>query len=556
MKKLTSRTSGLLPVVLLLAALAGPQALVAAPLADPMALTATLGPRQGAWKRAFNPFRSDADTRWPASAGVYEPLLVYNRATATYLPWLATGYQWLDNNTKLRFAIRPGVLWSDATPFSARDVTFTFDLLRRFPALDRDGVWTFLASVAAVDASTVEFTLKRAYTPGLVYVGQQPIVSEHKWKDIAQPATFEDPSPVGTGPFTEIRRFEPTVYEIGRNPHYWQAGKPAVEVLRVPLYGSNDEIVKALVAGTLDWASLFLPDIEKGYVAKDPTHRQYWYPDVGPPVMLYLNTQRKPFDDRNVRKAVSMAIDRPRIMKEALNEYAVPADATGLAESQRRWKDMPVVQSATWTTRDLAQANRLLDAAGLSRGADGLRVVPGVGAMRYEIDVVQGWTDWVAAAGIIAQNLNEVGVGVTVKSLDYNGWGEALARGRFDLGLGFGGRGPTPYQLYRGQMDAAVVRPLGEKAVENFHRFSSEEASRLLRRFEASSDAKELQELGGQLQRLFVDNAPSLPLYASPLWGVFNTTRFAGFPGRLNPYAGAAPGGIDALPALVEVKAR
>jgi peptide/nickel transport system substrate-binding protein len=103
MTKIGSRALGAkgAAAALLLAMTGTPHSAVAAPDEQPP-LTATLGPRQGAWKRAFNPFRSDADARWPASAGVYEPLLVYNRATATYLPWLATSYQWSDNNTKLR----------------------------------------------------------------------------------------------------------------------------------------------------------------------------------------------------------------------------------------------------------------------------------------------------------------------------------------------------------------------------------------------------------------------------------------------------------------------
>ena len=57
----------------------------------------------------------------------------------------------------------PGVTWSDGQPFSAKDVAFTFDLMRRFPALDRAGVWSYLADVKS-DAASVEFTFKRAYT--------------------------------------------------------------------------------------------------------------------------------------------------------------------------------------------------------------------------------------------------------------------------------------------------------------------------------------------------------------------------------------------------------
>ena len=553
-----ARLGVVIPTALL--SVPGHRAMAAAQTGDTKearALTVTMGPRGGEWKRVFNPFRDDSETRFPSTAGVYEPLIIYNRATGTYLPWLATGYRWVANNSKLRFTIRSGVLWSDGTPFSARDVAFTFDLMRRFPPLDRQRLWSLLADAVAVDPATVEFTLKRPFTPALVYIGHQPIVPEHIWKSVEKPVSFDDPSPVGTGPFTEVRRFQPTVYELGRNERYWQAGKPAVALLRVPVYHSNEEIVKAFSADELDWASLFLPDIEGTWVAKDPARHQYWYPDFGPTALLYLNTRHKPFQERDVRKAVSMAIDRSRITKEALSGYAQPVDAAGLAESQKRWKDVTLAQGADWTTRDVAQANRLMDAAGLARGSDGIRIVSGLGPMRYEIHVVQGWTDWLAAARIMEENLGEIGVAVSVKPLEYNNWLNALKRGRFDLSLGFGSRGPTPYQFYRGQMDGALVRPIGEEAVDNFHRFASEEAGELLRRFEATSEADEQAELSRQLLRLYVANVPSLPLFASRLWGVFNSKYFTGFPSRFLPYAGAAPDGQpDSLPVLIEVKPR
>jgi peptide/nickel transport system substrate-binding protein len=520
-------------------------------------LTVTPGPRGTAWKRVFNPFLHEAETRWPSTAGVYEPLIIYNRATGSYMPWLATAFDWSDNNARLRFTLRPGVVWSDGAPFTAKDVAYTFGLMRRFPALDASKVWGFLADVVASSPTAVEFVFKRPTTPGLVSIGQQPIVPEHKWKDVAQPGAFDDPNPVATGPFTEVRRFEPAVYELGRNKRYWQAGKPAAGALRVMAYKSNDEILKALTTGELDWASLFVPDIERNWVAKDPARHQYWYPDLGQTVLLYLNTSKKPFDDLHVRKAISMAIDRPRIMAEAVSGYAPPADTSGLADSQKKWKDEALAQGATWTKRDLAQANRLLDAAGLARAADGVRAVPGAGPMRYEIQLVEGWTDWIAAAGIIRQNLAEVGIAGSVQALAYAAWVDALRKGRFDMGVWFGARGPTPYQFYRGQLDPALVRPIGEDAAENFHRFASEEAATLLRRFEASSESSELLALSSQLQRIYAENAPSLPLFTIPVWGVFNTSRFTGFPSRFKPYASASPvWTADALPALVELSPR
>ena len=104
----------------------------------PTVLTAVVGPRQAAFTRSFNPFRNDADSRWPTWAGIHEPLIICNRATGQFTPWLATGYTWTADNLKLRFALRGGVRWSDGEPFTARDVAFTFDLMRRHPVLDHD----------------------------------------------------------------------------------------------------------------------------------------------------------------------------------------------------------------------------------------------------------------------------------------------------------------------------------------------------------------------------------------------------------------------------------
>jgi peptide/nickel transport system substrate-binding protein len=74
-----------------MAALCSPEALAQpAPGRPSRPLTLCVGPRDGVWERVFNPLLYEADTRWPAAAGIYEPLLVYNRATATHMPWLGT----------------------------------------------------------------------------------------------------------------------------------------------------------------------------------------------------------------------------------------------------------------------------------------------------------------------------------------------------------------------------------------------------------------------------------------------------------------------------------
>ena len=507
------------------------------------------GRHSSTFTRNFNPL--NPDSLWPTRAGVYESLLVFNSIKGTYVPWLASEFRWSEANTRLTFSLRPGIKWSDGQPLTARDVAFSFDLVRRHPALDSRSVWGFLSDVLAKDDLTVEFAFKRAYTPGLVYIGHHPILPEHVWKDVADPGSFKNENPVASGPFTTVATFTPQMYEIRRNEAYWHAGKPKALAVRVLAFADNEAATRALVEGRLDWAGLFVADVDSAFVARDRAHNHYWFPPVGNPVLLYLNTTRRPWSDASVRKAVSMAIDRAEIVKTAMHGYAVPFDATGLPDTDQKWKDPAAVKAGTWITRDVAKANTLLDAAGLTRGEGGIRRTKDGSPMRYAIDVVKGWSDWVAAVEVISRNLREVGIEAAAQSSEFAAWNDRVSGGSFDLSIGFARRGPTPYHFYRGQMSAETVRPVGEAAYENWHRFASPEADLVLRKFEATNDATERRVLNNRLQALFVDLAPSLPLFPGPSWGEYSSTRFTGFPDEQNPYARLAPFQDEPEPLLV-----
>jgi peptide/nickel transport system substrate-binding protein len=90
-------------------------------------------------------------------------------------------------------------------------------------------------------------------------------------------------------------------------------------------------------------------------------------------------------------------------------------------------------------------------------------------------------------------------------------------------------------------MSTATVKPLGTPAPENWHRFGSPEADVLLRALAETADPVEEQRLVTELQHLFVESAPAIPLFPGPLWGAYNSTRFSGFPDADNPYAPLSP---------------
>ena len=283
-----------------------------------------------------------------------------------------------------------------------------------------------------------------------------------------------------------------------------------------------------------------MPDIEKTYVAKDTTNFHYYF--IGAEsVLLYINLTLKPFDNPEVRKAVSMGIDRKTVVNMAEYDYIPPADATGLGDTYKVWKDPAVVSSGTWVNYDVKAANDMLDKAGLKKGADGIRLDQDGKPMKYDLIVVSGWTDWVSAAQVIAQNMKDLGIEITVQTPEYDAWYDTLSKGQHQWAIGWSAGGPSPYNFYRGQMSKLTVLPVGESANENWNRFVDPDVDGLLIQFAQTSDNAKQKSIMSQVEALFVKDVPALPLFPGPDWYEYNTTRFTGFPTKDDPYAPGPP---------------
>ncbi len=488
--------------------------------------------------RNFNPLAEVGDVRWPTRRAMYEPLLIFNPMTGEFVPWLATSYAWSDDNRALDMTIRDGVRWSDGKPFRASDVAFTFGMLREHEALDLYGVWQFVEDVSVIDDATVRFTFVRPYVPGLYYIGHQPIVPAHVWRDVKDPLTFSNPEPVATGPFVKVSSFQGQSYRVERNPDYWQPDAPKIEALQFLAFASNEQTNLAVINGEVDWAGNFMPAIDRIYVGKNPRDNHYWFPLVDGAVFLYANTTRPPLDQPRVRKALSMSFDRELVVRIAMHGYTRPADATGLNDAYARFLNEDAVASGFWTNHDPDAARAVLDEVDLPP---------------LELIVPAGFSDWVRAAQVIARSMRETGIRVKVKTYDFNAWFEKLQTGDFDLSLGWTDPGPTPYNMYRFLMATDTVRPLGQAAAENWHRLGLPEADALLAQIEATNDPAREAALLAELQRIFVDNAPALPLFPGPLWGQYSSARFTGFPNADDPYAPLSPH-MQPAPLLVLTK--
>ena len=491
---------------------------------------------QISWTRNFEPLNPVSICRWPTRGGIYEPLYIYNPISTEWVPWLATNYEWKNDNRKLLFSIRTGVKWSDGREFSAYDVAYTLNLWKQFPALDTRNAWDYLQNVVAISDTLVEVDFKRVYVPGFEAIAGAYIVPKHIWSKLDDPLKFDNPDPVGTGPYTEVLRFNSQVWELGKNHNYWQKGKPYVEKLIFPTFSTNEQTTLALLSGNLDWAGAFIPAIQRIFVDKNPEHHHYWFRNTGYSTFLHTNTKDPILQDTNVRKAISYAINREQVVKVGMYNYTSPAHVTSLAGPMAKWHSPKINEKENWTAFNLEKANELLDDAGYKWKNKNERIDSNGSPLKFNIIVVSGWSDWVRSAQVISQNLKKVGIQATVRTYDFGAWIARMQQGNFQMAVGWADKGATPYNFFKSMMFSEYVKPLGETADINWHRFGIKEADFLIKEFEQTSDKNKIKNIIYKLQHLFIEHAPGIPLFAELSWAECNSKYFTNFPSAENPY--------------------
>lgn len=496
--------------------------------------------QQPSWIRNFNPLLPSGAARWPTNGAIYEPLMIFNRIKGEWQAWLAESYHWSDDHLQLSFQLKRGVKWSDGKDFSAEDVAFTFELLREYNSLDSSGVWSILDRIEVLDTHAISFHFKKVLVPGLQYIALQPIVARHQWQNIAEPTNFTNPNPIGTGPYTEVIRFDHQIFELGRNPHFRNFHELGPEKLRFPAFSSNEQANLALINGEVDWAGNFVPAIDRIFVDKNPEHHDYWFPLVGTMVYLYLNTTEYPYSLAEVRYALSLAINRSQLTRIAMYNYTRPADSTGLTETFASWKN-PSVLANDWTSYKPEKARALLAELGFKSNQKNQMLLPDGRVWELSITVVSGWSDWIRTAQMIARDLSAIGIIARVRPLDFSAWFENVQKGQFQAAIGWSVESPSPYGYYRWLMSKATVKPVQEMAAANWHRFGDSRVDKLLKKYEKTSELDQQKIIAYELQELFAELKPALPLFPNPAWGAYNSRKFTGFPNKDNPYTVLSP---------------
>src|SRR6476660_7327499 len=504
-----------------------------------------VGSGDPAFTKNFNPYTA---TGLPSGqfvrGAIYEGLTISPEGGKPTLPWLARTWAWSNGNKTLTLNLAKGVKWSDGKPLTSVDVVYSLTAGKQNKIMDVVGFTrpeTKIASVKAKGAYGVVINLK---TPDSQFIAatlnQQFVIPRLIWSKVANPETFTNPNPVGSGPFTKITRFTSQDYVLSKNPGYWQAGKPLVGCLEYVQAASNDAALALIQSGQVDWTHNFVPNVDKAYTSKDKAHFHAFYATTAYPVSLVFDNTKYPYSLVAFRHALSMAIDRNTVSKLGEYGYAPPTDAIGLNGLFPQWVVDPSVkaQAKAMAKYDPAAAKKLLTDNGFTYKGNNL-IDPKGNPVSLDIHVISGWSDWVASNQIITKNLQSIGIDSNVKlEPDWNSWFPNAFATKNPTLLWQNGSQASPYGYFFANLSQNAVLPSGQDAstTGNWSHTYDAQATGLLNQWKVTLDSKKQHTIATQLEKIFLQQMPIVPLFIGPRWSTYSTKYFHCFNSPQNFY--------------------
>ena len=516
-------------------ALASPSATAASSAAH-RCLTMT-GSGDPAFVRNFNPYTA---TSLPSGAFVrgafYEPLIITPSGGKAQYPWLAQSYKWTNGGKQLHLAIRKNVKWSDGKPLTAADVVYSLTAGKQDKTMDMIGAYRPGTNIAGVrqDGSNVVITLKQPDSQFIAsQLNLQFVVPKHVFSKQKKIATWTNPNPVGSGPFTKITRFTTQDYVLDKNASYWKSGSPKVPCLEYVQATSNDSALLLIQSGKVDWTHNFVPNVEKAYIAKDKKNYHSFYSTAAYPIGLMLDTTQYPYSLVPFRKALSLAINRSDVSKLGEYGYAPPTDAIGLSGLFPQWVTDASVksQAKAMAKYDPAAAKKMLTDNGFKY--DGNKLIDPKGdPVSFQIHVISGWSDWVASLQIITKNLQAIGVDASVKlEPDWNSWYPNAASTKTPTLLWQTASQGSPYGFFYSNMHANAYTASGQDGTNtgNWIHYKNSQATGLLDQWKKTLVPAKQRAIATQLQKIWLQELPMVPLFLGPRWSTYSTKYFKGF---------------------------
>lgn len=276
---------------------------------------------------------SDTES-FQVTANIYETLVKFEKGGTTIMPGLAESWKVSEDGMTWHFKIRKDVKFHDGTDLNAKVVAFNFQrwmdpnspyhtgqfIYWRYCFGDYPGV---VKNVTALSDETLEIVLNEPYSPFLSALSMPAFGIASQSSIIKYNETLRT-HPVGTGPFV-FKSWEPGEHIIlTRFNGYW-AGEAKVAEIEFRVIDADQDRVELLRSGEVHIIDQ-LTQMDAAQINASDDLKLFYRPffNIG---YLALNNSIAPFDDLNVRKAVSLLIDKSALIDEAKNTLARPANS-------------------------------------------------------------------------------------------------------------------------------------------------------------------------------------------------------------------------------------
>lgn len=436
----------------------------------------------------LNPLIATDSASSSISGFLFNSLVKYDESGQKIIGDLAQSYRFV-TPTVIEFKLRRGVKWHDGKPFTAADVLFTYDLIKSPQTITPYASdFRVIKSVHVIDDYTLRVTYEKPYFKALE-VWMMGIVPRHVLvhdKDIM--SSKFNTHPIGTGPYIlkELEFSKQIVLEA--NPNYYEH-KPKIE--KIVFHVISDPMTRFLMlkSGQIDLDALepmqVERQLEKGFqqsfaTLELPSH-SYTY--------LGFNLRLKKFQDPRVRQALSLAIDRQKLIDILFLKHGNVCTGPFLPGSKGFNEALKAPK------RNLIQAKALLKAAGYDSAHP----------LQFEIATSNSNAIRPYAAEIMQRQLLEIGVKVTLRVMEWQAFlNTVVAPRKFDtVLLGWSlSLTPDPYALWHSESDV----PGGFNLV-GYH---SADTDKLIERMESSTDPEAIAALQRQIFERIVGDNPYL----------------------------------------------
>lgn len=414
---------------------------------------------------------------------LYNRLVEIDEMTGELVPGLAKSWEILDENTIL-FHLEENVKFHNGEKFTANDVKFTIERAQSLPKVAH--LYQLISKVEVVDDHTVKIITSEPFAPMLAHLSHKTasIISEKYYKEKGD-KYFENP--VGTGPYKYKDWKVGDRITIEAFPDYFR-GEPAIKYVVIRAVPEENSRVIGLETGEIDMTADL--SAESRRTVMDNSEKINYMEKSGISVnYVGINTAKGPLADKEVRQAIAMGIDRDAIINSIMlgavkkaNSFIAPA-TFGYSPDSKVLDYNPEA------------AKKIIEAKGLTGAKFTLGVSNSVERMQM--------------CEIIQAQLKEIGLEISIESLEWGTFLSATARG--DLDMFTLGWGPSTYDGDYGFYPNFHSTQIGGSG--NRSQYSNPEMDRLLDAAKKEVNQEKRKELYKQVADMIYEEVPVIPMY-------------------------------------------